>query len=220
LNPKSALLFSAIALLALALFCSPAPAATIYLQSAPTQQDNGFYVGGVPTEYQNGTITTPITWYCDDAYNESYIGTGWPVTTETIAHLNGAMFAGDANAQTLYEEDAVLLLYEMEKDPSAAGPIQFAAWAIFDPAVLTAGYSDESSIQYWVNWVKGQNLGNYDFDGVTIYTPTGPGIGQQEGIGGSVTATPEPSTWWLVLAAVILLSPRVLRRCQPQPTST
>jgi hypothetical protein len=79
---------------------------------------------------------TNITAICDDYSHSVSVGEHWKATIHTFANLNGTRFGAGDFAQ--YAE-AAWLFTKFLAQPSQAGNINFAIWALFSPSAEKNG---------------------------------------------------------------------------------
>jgi len=181
----------------------------------------GVYVGPYNFTTSNGQSLQLV---CDDFYNDVSIGESWTASTSTVSSLSGVMFApGNPQYKTQYQEVAWLVEQMSANKGNAAtvGYIQWAIWAIFDPAIVKKGWvdpygsiaSDMSGITWWYDQALacGTGKNNCTYPNYTIYTPplTGPGQPQEYF---SIVATPEPSSLALLVVGMLALMLLMIRR--------
>lgn len=158
--------------LALATFGTALPAAAntvnIKLTGVGGANQGGVYVAPY---YLSIDGHKPVPVICDDFDHEVTIGETWKATIHTFADLNGTRFgAGDKQE---YEEAAWLYTKYMS-DPSQAGNINFALWALFTPSTKSSsGYTSGAATWYTdsIDWYDAGAKG-VDFADFEIITPT------------------------------------------------
>lgn len=164
---KRTLLVFALALFGTAL---PAAAGTVNIKLTGT---GGNSQGGVDVAPYFLSINggTPVAVICDDFDHEVHVGETWTATIHSFNDLSGTRF-GVADKQE-YEE-AAWLYTQFLSDPSSAGNINFAIWALFTPsAELSSGYTtgakadDKAALEWYDGGAKG-----VDFADFKIITPT------------------------------------------------
>ncbi len=175
----------------------------------------GVYVGPYNFTTSNGQSLQLI---CDDFKDDVYSGESWNATTSTVSNLGNVMFSGS----TQYKEVAWLVGQMLNsKDAQTVGEIQWAIWAIFDPAIVTPGWTDPwgtltndqlTGLNLWYgNAQAACGSGTCDYPNFTIYTPPLTGAGQpQEYLG--IIPTPEPSSLALLFSGMLAMMLLVIRR--------
>ena len=153
----------------------PAVAGTVdvKLTGVGGANQGGVYVAPYYLSINGGKSVSVI---CDDFSHEVYVGETWTATINTFSNLNGTRF-GSADKQE-YEEAAWLYMQFM-KDPSQAGNINFALWALFTPFATESdsGFTTKgtNSAEAWYNdaihWYDAGAKG-VDFADFYIITPT------------------------------------------------
>ena len=154
-------------------------------------------VGSVYVDPYFGTIgnsTVPVAVICDDYADETYQWESWTATvtplsdagsskvkwssggyTYTITAPTSYTYTGQPVVQTAYDEAAWLteqLLSVYKTDPTSAGQISYALWAVFDPAALSGVPTAElSGTLNWLNQAQSQTFTSGEFSDISILTP-------------------------------------------------
>jgi len=166
------------------IFCF-APAAlatsvTVTVTAANPDHLDGYSVGPY-TATVNGAANTPVI--CDDFSDKTTLKTPYTDTVNSFSNLGktlwGAYYLGkhDTMAQItkMYDEAAWLTLQLLNPaNASQLGNIQFAIWAVFDPAALTK----DPNAQSWLTLAQNQSYYSGEFSNFLILTPScshGPG---------------------------------------------
>jgi hypothetical protein len=167
----------------------------------------GVYVAPYLLSFNGGQSLEAI---CDDYTHEVYIGESWTGTIETFASLTGSR-----NGPAMFQQyaETAWLFTQFLSNPSNAGDINFAIWALFSPTQTEANTSgwtagaqnDLTAAQQWFNQncststdtCKGINLANFEIVTPTDLSATGP----QE----YLIMTPEPSSVVLLGIGLILI---------------
>ncbi len=144
----------------------------------------------------NGQPTISVI--CDDFSHEVTIGETWKGHISTFADLSNTRFG---TADTQQYDEAAWLFTQFRTDPSQAGDINFALWALFTPSTTSSsGYTAGAATWYnnalaWYN-TGGENT--FNFSGFEIITPDDltSSNSPQEFI--TYSPTPEPSTLLLL----------------------
>lgn len=188
-------------LLALATFGTALPAAAgpvhIKLTGVGGANQGGVDVAPYYLSVDGGK---PIAVICDDFNHEVSVGETWDATIHTFADLDGTRF-GIADKQE-YEE-AAWLYTQFIGNPSQAGNINFALWALFTPSAKgSSGFTttgSDSALDWYndsIHWYDAGAKG-VDFADFEIITPGNleSSNSPQEYLYycGDPTPTPEPS---------------------------
>ncbi len=203
-----------IVLLLAAATIASADGVSLTLSNGGNDVMGGVYVGPYNFTTSNGQSLQLV---CDDFYNDVSVGESWTATTTTLSNLSNVMFSGST---TQYQEAAYLVgvMYANIGNAQKVGEIQWAIWAIFDPAIVQKGWvdpygtltsADLAGIEsYYADALACGNSGTCSYPNITIYTPPLTGSGQpQEYIG-----VPEPSSLALLVAGMLALMLLVIRR--------
>ena len=148
----------------------PSAASTVDVQLTGVGGANqgGVYVAPYYLSIDKGA---PIGVICDDFSHEVSIGEKWTATIHDFSDLSGTRF-GVADTQE-YEE-AAWLYTNYISDPSAAGDINFALWALFTPSAKnSSGYTGGAATWYGdaITWYNDGHTG-VNFNNFKIITPT------------------------------------------------
>lgn len=130
-----------------------------------------------------------------------YVGTLDPVD------LSNAKFAGDpvTAADILKYQQAAVLIGQLASNPTQTGEINFAIWRIFS----TVPYgSNPATEDFWSAWVIAENMADYDFSTVRIYTPYPDASTNQEFMSGAGIPivpgpVPLPGAIWLFASGLL-----------------
>ncbi len=188
--------------------------------AVPAGADTLVTLTGVGGANQGGVYVAPyylkingqtISVMCDDYLHDVTIGETWHANLVSFADISAGRFWNpSAPATSLHDyEMAFWLFNEFQLHPAQAGNINFAVWAIFDPAVI--GHSGwTSGALAWLNAAQ-QFQGPFDYSSFYLIVPTDLSpTGPQEYIG----RTPEPAALALVgtgFVAIGLLRRRWIR---------
>ncbi len=173
------------------------PALALVLHAAPgipfvlTGVGNGNVLDGVYispyTATVNGVVGTPVI--CDDFEDEVQIGESWKATTGTIGTSSSTTGLFGAEKSQGYQEVA-WLSEQLFANPSNAGSISYAIWAVFDPGTSTTYGVSTTGVSGWLNayhdtttfqavfgtggllsQAQAATQTSADFPGITVYTP-------------------------------------------------
>lgn len=186
----------------LALLAVPASASSV-LQLTGTGSNNYGGISAFPYEITvNGGAALPMM--CDDAQTEIYQGYSWNANAYTLtsANLPSLKFASIGSASTVLNDYEMAAYIEsgVVTGTINAGDGNAAVWSIFDLSFNTS--VDHSNVLTILsNAQTAVNVGNLNFSGIRLYTPT-PLKASQEFIWGIVTvnktpqgSVPEPATY-------------------------
>lgn len=167
---------------------------------------NGVYVAPYLFKVNGGPI---VGMMCDDFTHEDHVPETYTALVSNITDLSQTRFFATYGLQA-YEE-AFWLYDQYLKNPSQAGNINFAVWAIFYPslytnATLKAQYWNNAE-QAWLTAAQTTDLSHYDFSGFLVYTPLDPTTPQE-----MITKTPEPASMVLFGSGLMALAGLVRKR--------
>jgi len=149
--------------------------------------------------------------FCDDFLHEIYIGETWSASVHTFSDLGDVRFQGLNSSQTLkHYGEIAWLIQEMSQHPSQLGDIQFALWAVNDPAVASqSGYNSDSA--YWLSQAENKTYTPAMFGNFEILTPTSSAVTSAQEMF-VPTATPEPASLFLFGTGLIGMATLVRKR--------
>ena len=186
--------------------------------AVPMSADTMVTLTGVGGANQGGVYVAPyflkvngktIAVMCDDYLHDVYIGESWHANIVTFADVSAGRFWNpSAPAVSLHDyEMAFWLFSQFQSHPAQAGNINFAVWAIFDPAVIghngwTTGPNGQlTSSSAWL-YAAEQFNGPFDYSSFYLVVPTDLSrTGPQEYIG----RAPEPAALALVGTGFVAL---------------
>lgn len=198
-------LFTAL-LIGAALFTSSASAGNLTLKIT-SQFGSGSYDGAAAAPYVLSVTDShghnnSVLAACDDynthiEYNDPWSGIAFTLSAANLSNLkfsSAGLFA--------YEEAAVIFT-DLKKTPSLDVAGSVAIWSLFAPGSvdIASVFGAQAELDHAHALVA---AGGLDYSGITIYTPTPLGA-SQEFITGSVTPTPEPTTYAMMGGGLILL---------------
>jgi hypothetical protein len=204
----------------LALF---APAAVFGTTVTVSLGSNAFPNGGsAPYVGTVGGVTTNLV--CDDEFDVVYPNESWTATVLTLSNLNASNYTTTrfgsnyslSVATKLYDEVAYLALQFASNPTADWAAIQTALWQVFDPSVSNVGTTGATSSSFW----SSQATSNYasvasQASRIEILTPVagtqthGYGLPQEFIV---ITGTPEPATYTMFGAGLLLLSLGTFRK--------
>lgn len=172
---------------------SPASADSVTITGVGGANQGGVYVAPY---YLTVNTTAGIVAMCDDFSHEVFLGESWTASDSTYANLSGTRWGTSFSHE--YQE-AAWLFDRFLANPSQAGDINFAVWALFTPsAKLSAGYT--AGAANWLALAGSQSLSNYDFSSFRVLTPTNPTSPQEY-----LIKVPEPGTFVLLVLGMMAL---------------
>ncbi len=195
----------------------------VLLVGAPAGADTLVTLVGVGGAYQGGVYVVPyflkvnnhnLSVMCDDYLHEVHIGESWHANIVPFSAVSSGRFWNPSDpATSLHDyEMAFWLFSQWQSHPSQAGNINFAVWAIFDPAVIghsgwtTGPNAQLNSASAWL-YAAEHFTGPFDYSSFYLVVPTDlSSAGPQEYIG----RTPEPAALALVGTGFLALG--LLRR--------
>lgn len=141
---------------------------------------NGSSQGGYYTSPYYGFITESnghkfnVDLYCNDFTHEIVTGESWPAVVSNFQDLSQVRFPGANTVQTQQRYGEMAWLVEqITKDPAQAGDINFALWAIADPAVTQQpGFTPNSAL--WLATAESKSYLPAMFKNFEILTPISP----------------------------------------------
>ena len=140
------------------------------LTSAGSTALGGVYVGPY-TASVNGVSTSVI---CDDFLDDSFVGESWQANVNSFSSLSFTKWASyfPSTYVSLYEQAAWLSMQMMSPtNASQIGDIQYAVWAVFDPAALNnLSGTDLANAQAWLASAAAQTYTTSQFSNLIIYT--------------------------------------------------
>jgi hypothetical protein len=138
---------------------------------------DGIYISPY-TATVNGVVNTPVI--CDDFFDEVYLGENWSTTAGTVGSTTTGLF-GTENSQGYGE--VAWLSEQLYSNPSNAGAISYAIWAVFDSSGVAGwlnSYGDTTTynavfgsggyLAQAAAAVPGPGSGS-SFSNVLVYTP-------------------------------------------------
>ena len=194
------------AFFALTLSAHANPIVTMTIVGVGGAHQHGVYVAPYYLTVDGGA---PIAMACDDFTHEDHIPETYTAVVSTIADLSMTRFFASYGVDG-YKE--VFWLYDQYlQNPSQAGNINFAIWAIFDPAIIGNPSYWDANEQAWLNAANNAltsgALNSYDFSAFVVYTPIDPTTPQE-----MITKTPEPASMVLFGSGLMTLAGVIRRR--------
>lgn len=175
---------------------------TMTLVGVGGAHQNGVYVAPYLFKVDGGPV---VGMMCDDFTHEDHIPETYTAVMSTISDLSQTRFIGTAGL-TGYKE-AFWLYDQYLMHPADAGDINFAVWAIFDPAIIGNPTYWTAGEQAWLSAAQSVDLSNYDFSGFAVYTPISPTSPQE-----MITKTPEPASMLLLGSGLMAIGGLLRRR--------
>jgi hypothetical protein len=191
-------------LFSLLLFVVPAFADPVNVQLTGVGGANqgGVYVTPYLLSINGGT---PINVICNDYSHDVWIGETWTANISTFSNLSGARFGTQDTQQ--YDEAAWLYnQYLTGQSGYSAGDVNFAIWALFNPAVIGGAGWDSNAMTLLSNagnWFNQTNGQGFNYSSFFIITPTDSSLGSAQEY---IAATPEPGSLVLMSSGLLLLA--------------
>jgi hypothetical protein len=183
----------------------------------------GYYVG----PYFGTLNDSPVDLFCVDSANEVWIGEIWQANLSMIvdgSDLSLTRYGSQAQALTLYQEEAWLTGQFAMEPASEYGDIQATMWHLFNPDT-----APRPSSSYWLDQAQSSYAGA-DYSTFRVVTNLGPvtPTGQVQEfltrldmgtpLAEEAAPTPEPSTCVLVGFTLMGLGVTLKRRAFPRST--
>lgn len=139
---------------------------------------------------------------CDDYNTRIDYNDPWSGNAFTLSAANLSKLKFSSIGLIAYEEAAVIFT-DVKNNPSMDVAGSVVIWSLFEPGSVNVAsvFGAQAELNHAAALVA---AGGLNYSGITIYTPT-PLRASQEFITGSVTPTPEPTTYAMMGGGLILL---------------
>jgi hypothetical protein len=192
---------------------------TLTLDNPPGSYSlGGVYVGPYNfTETINGQSQS-LQLICDIFTQEVYVGESWTAVTSTFPSLSNVEQPSLGTAAQYQEigwlvEQMNTIIQSHTATNQSVGDLQWAIWAVFDPAILKPGWKDPYGTISQGDWTAIQSdynaavaacgNGNCTFSNLTIYTPVSGSQPNGDGLPQEYFGVPEPGTLLLMVTGLL-----------------